>query len=82
MSNIIVSAGEESLRGDLRELVGKTVRDTINALREEEAARWWAPRSTSVPPGANGASAGIWMYRFSRRRRPSRRQPEVMPMAT
>ncbi len=38
MSNAIVSVDEEALRGDLRELVRKTVQDTINALLEEEAA--------------------------------------------
>ena len=37
MSNAIVSVDEETLKGDLRELVRKTVQDTINALLEEEA---------------------------------------------
>ena len=37
MPNAIVSVDEESLKGDLRELVRKTVQDTINALLEEEA---------------------------------------------
>jgi putative transposase len=38
MSNPIVSVDEETLRDDLRELVRKTVQDTINALLDEEAA--------------------------------------------
>ena len=37
MSNPIVSVDEETLKGDLRELVRKTVQDTINALLEQEA---------------------------------------------
>ena len=37
MSNPIVTVDEDSLKGDLRELVRKTVQDTINALLEEEA---------------------------------------------
>ena len=37
MPNAIVSVDEETLKGDLRELVRKTVQDTINALLEEEA---------------------------------------------
>ena len=37
MSNAIVSVDEETLKDDLRELVRKTVQDTINALLEEEA---------------------------------------------
>ena len=37
MSNPIVSVYEETLKGDLRELVRKTVQDTINALLEQEA---------------------------------------------
>lgn len=38
MSNPIVSVDEESLKSDLKELVRKTVQDTINALLDEEAA--------------------------------------------
>ena len=37
MSNPIVSVDEDTLKGDLRELVRKTVQDTINALLEQEA---------------------------------------------
>ena len=37
MSDPIVSVDEETLKGDLRELVRKTVQDTINALLEQEA---------------------------------------------
>ena len=37
MSNPIVSVDEETLKGDLRELVRKTVQDTLNALLEQEA---------------------------------------------
>lgn len=37
MSNPIVSVDEETLKSDLRELVRKTVQDTINALLEQEA---------------------------------------------
>jgi len=37
MSDPIVSFDENAIRGELRELVRKTVKDTINALLEEEA---------------------------------------------
>ena len=37
MSDPIVTVDEETLKGDIRELVRKTVQDTINALLEEEA---------------------------------------------
>lgn len=37
MSANIVSVDEESLRSDLRELVRKTVQETLNALLDEEA---------------------------------------------
>lgn len=37
MPNAIVSADEETLKDDLRELVRKTVQEAINALLEEEA---------------------------------------------
>ncbi len=37
MSNVIVSVDEETLKGDLKELIGETVQDTANALLEEEA---------------------------------------------
>ena len=41
MSNAIVSVDEETLKGDLKELVSETVQNTTNALLEEEAA-WYA----------------------------------------
>ena len=37
MPEPIVTLNEESLRGDLRELVRQTVEDTLNGLLEEEA---------------------------------------------
>lgn len=37
MSANIASVDEESLRSDLRELVRKTVQETLNALLDEEA---------------------------------------------
>lgn len=37
MSNPLVSVDEESLRGDIVELVRKTIQDTLNALLEQEA---------------------------------------------
>ena len=37
MSNPIVSFDEDAIRSDIRELVRKTVEDTINALLDEEA---------------------------------------------
>ena len=37
MSDPIVSVDEETLKGDLRELVRKTAQDTLNALLEQEA---------------------------------------------
>lgn len=38
MSNPIVTVDEDSLKGELHELVRKTAQDTINALLDEEAA--------------------------------------------
>lgn len=37
MSDSIVTFDEEAVRGELRELVRRTVEDTLNALLEEEA---------------------------------------------
>ena len=37
MSDPIVSFDEAAMRGELRELVRRTVEDTLNALLEEEA---------------------------------------------
>lgn len=37
MSNPIVSFNEQAVRDDLRELVGKTIEETINAMLDEEA---------------------------------------------
>ena len=37
MSEPIVSFDEKAMRGELKELVRKTVEDTLNALLEEEA---------------------------------------------
>ena len=37
MSNPIVTFDEDAVRGELRELVRRTVEDTLNALLEEEA---------------------------------------------
>ena len=65
MSDPIVSFDEAAMRGELRELVRRTVEDTLNALLEEEAddligadrqgARPTAPDTTSAgsrPPRA------------------------------
>ena len=40
MSANIVSVDEEPLKSDLRELVRKTVQETLNALLDEEAERY------------------------------------------
>ena len=37
MSDPIVTFDEDAVRGELRELVRRTVEDTLNALLEEEA---------------------------------------------
>ena len=37
MSDPIVTLDEEAVRGELKELVRRTVEDTLNALLEEEA---------------------------------------------
>ena len=39
MSNAILSVGKEILREEFRELVRRTVQDTINTLIEEDAAK-------------------------------------------
>ena len=51
MPEPIVTLNEESLRSDLRELVRKTVEDTLNGLLEAEADDpRSAPSATSAPP--------------------------------
>ena len=54
MSGNIASVDEESLRSDLRELVRKTVQETLNALLDEEADEMVgaAPREDGRPRGA------------------------------
>ena len=39
MSNPIASFDEEAVKSELRELVGKTIEETINAMLDEEADR-------------------------------------------
>jgi hypothetical protein len=51
MPEPIVTLNEESLRGDLRELVRQTVEDTLNGLLEEEADDL-VGAGTSAPPAA------------------------------
>ena len=36
MSNPIVPFGEEAVKSELRELVGKTIEETVNAMFDEE----------------------------------------------
>ena len=50
MPEPIVTLNEESLRSDLRELVRKTVEDTLNGLLEAEADDLVGPNATSAPP--------------------------------
>ena len=50
MPEPIVTFNGESLKGDLRELVRKTVEGTLNGLLEEEAGTWSAPSATSARP--------------------------------
>ena len=56
MSRNIVSVDEESLRGNIRNLVRKTVEDTINAMFDEEA-------SELVGAGRYERTAGHEAYR-------------------
>ena len=52
MSNPIVSFGEQAVKDELRELVGKTIEETINAMLDEEAD-WLVgagPYGTASPP--------------------------------
>ena len=50
MPEPIVTLNEESLKSDLRELVRKTVEDTLNGLLEAEADDLVGPSATSAPP--------------------------------
>ena len=57
MPEPIVTLNEESLKSDLRELVRKTVEDTLNGLLDEEAR--------SIGPAT---TTGAWQRRPARSR--------------
>ena len=56
MSDPIVSFDEAAMRGELRELVRRTVEDTMNALLEEETAT--SGRQGARPTAPDTTSAG------------------------
>ena len=71
MPEPIVTLNEEPLKSGLRELVRRTVEDTLNGLLEEEAGDTSsAPSATGAPPGAGRAAPGTTTG--ARPRRPAR----------
>ncbi len=58
MPEPIVTFNEESLKTDLRELVRKTVEDTLNGLLEEEADDLVGAEPTSARPSARRTAPG------------------------
>ena len=52
MSNPIVPFGEEAVKSELRELVGKTIGETINAMFDEEVDLIYAFMRDKVPYAA------------------------------
>lgn len=58
MPEPIVTLNEESLKSDLRELVRRTVEDTLNGLLEEEADDLVGPGATGAPPTARPTAPG------------------------
>ena len=58
MPEPIATLNEESLRSDLRELVRKTVEDTLNGLLEAEA-------NELVGAGRHGVSANLKLTTFA-----------------
>ena len=70
MPEPIVTLNEESLKSDLRELVRKTVEDTLNGLLDEEAGDLVG--APSAPRGAGpigpATTTGAWQRRPARSR--------------
>ena len=67
MPEPIVTLNEESLKSDLRELVRKTVEDTLNGLLDEEAGDLvGAPRGAR--PIGPATTTGAWQRRPARSR--------------
>ena len=52
MSNPIVSFDEQAVKDELRELVRKTIEETINAMLDEEADQLVGAGRTSEPTSA------------------------------
>lgn len=70
MSGNMVSVDEESLKSDLRELVRKTVQETLNALLDEEADEMVGAERYERTAGARrtapGITGGSWSPRAAR----------------
>ncbi len=72
MSEPIVSFNEESLKSELRELVRKTVEDTLNALLDEEADDLVGAERYERTAGREAYRAGHYEARLQPRRARSR----------
>ena len=72
MSNPIVSFDEEAVKSELRELVRKTIEETINAMLDERPTGWWALRPTSAPTRGRRIAPATTSAASPRRRARSR----------
>ena len=72
MPEPIVTLNEESLKSDLRELVRKTVEDTLNGLLDEEAGDLVGAERYELIAGARligpATTTGAWQRRPARSR--------------
>ena len=68
MSNPIVPFGEEAVKSELRELVGKPSRKPSTPCSTRRSTSWWALRPTSEPTGGRRTAPGT-MSAYSPRRR-------------
>ena len=72
MPEPIVTLNEESLKSDLRELVRKTVEDTLNGLLDEEAGDLVGAeryeRARGARPIGPATTTGAWQRRPARSR--------------
>ena len=72
MPEPIVTLNEESLKSDLRELVRKTVEDTLNGLLDEEAGDLVGAeryeRAAGREPIGPATTTGAWQRRPARSR--------------
>lgn len=64
MSAYIVSVDEESLRNDIKNLVRKTVEETLNALLDEEASELVEPERYERTAGREAYRSGHYMRRL------------------